>query len=129
MATTATGFNSQIGQQQFLQLLAAQLTYQNPLEPTQQEDMLGQLAQFSTLSGIEELNANFEELFKLQALTQGAGLIGKQVTYYSPTKQTEEIGIVESASVADGKLVVTVNGEKIGLGNISKVAMPSETSH
>jgi len=121
MATVSSAFNSQIGQQQFLQLLAAQLTYQNPMEPMQQEDMLGQLAQFSTLSGIESLNANFEELFKLQALTQGANLVGKQVTYFSKIQQSDQSGIVESASVADGKLVLVINGEKIGLDDISKI--------
>ncbi|HWL08230.1 MAG TPA: flagellar hook capping FlgD N-terminal domain-containing protein [Planctomicrobium sp.] len=127
MAVASTGFNSQIGQQQFLQLMAAQLMYQNPMEPMAQEDMLGQLAQFSTLSGIESLNANFEELFKLQALTQGAGLIGKQVTYFSSLSQSNQVGLVEAASVKDGKLVITVNGEQIKIDDISKIGIPPAT--
>ncbi|WP_437191311.1 flagellar hook capping FlgD N-terminal domain-containing protein [Planctomicrobium sp. SH527] len=127
MATSATGISSQLGQQQFLQLMTAQLMYQNPLEPTKQEDFLGQMAQFSTLSGIESLNANFSELFKLQSLTQGAGLIGNEVTYYSKITQSNKTGIVTSASVNNGKLEVSVNNEKVSLDDISRIGVPSTT--
>jgi len=112
-----------------MKLLAAQLTYQNPLEPTSQEDFLGQLAQFSTLSGIEQLNSNFEDLFKLQSLTQGAGLVGKNIQYYSQVSQTEASGVVEAASVVKGGLVVQVNGEKIPIGDVSSIlAAPPQTA-
>ncbi len=120
---TASVFNSQLGQQQFLQLLTAQLAHQNPMEPMEQTDMLSQLAQFSSLGGIESLNQNFSELFKLQSLTQGAGLVGKQVTYYSEVTRSEQTGVVQSASAVDGKLVLTINGERIGLDNISAVGI------
>jgi len=120
-SVTSTGFNSQIGQDQFMKLLAAQLSYQNPLEPIPQEDMLGQLAQFSTLSGIESLNANFSDLYKLQSLTQGASLVGKQVSYYSELSQTNLTGTVNSASVEDGSLILSINGEKVKLDNITSV--------
>lgn len=121
MAVAATGFNAQIGQEQFMKLLAAQLTYQNPLEPTSQEDFLGQLAQFSTLSGIEQLNANFEDQLKLQSLTQGAGLVGKNVTYYSQVTKAEASGVVEAARVVEGSLVLQINGEKVPIGDIHSV--------
>jgi flagellar basal-body rod modification protein FlgD len=120
-SVTSTGFNSQIGQDQFMKLLAAQLSYQNPLEPIPQEDMLGQLAQFSTLSGIESLNANFSELYKLQSLTQGASLVGKQVSYYSELTQTTLTGTVNSASVENGSLILNINGEKVKLDNVTSV--------
>ena len=56
----------------FMQLLVTQLRNQDPLEPVAQHEFLGQLAQFSTLEGIEKLNANFEDMLKLQTLAQGA---------------------------------------------------------
>jgi len=130
MAVAATtGFNSQIGQEQFMKLLAAQLTYQNPLEPTSQEDFLGQLAQFSTLSGIEELNSNFGDLVKLQSLTQGASLVGKNVTYFSNLTKDNQHGVVTSASIENGGLVVTVNGEKVQLSDVQSVnAQPADAA-
>lgn len=117
----ASGFNSQLGQQQFLSLLTAQLVHQNPLEPTSQEDFLGQLAQFSTLSGIEQLNYSFESMFKLQSLTQGASLVGKNVQYFSKGAGENVTGIVEAASVEKGELVLTINNEKVAISDISSV--------
>jgi flagellar basal-body rod modification protein FlgD len=123
----ASGFNSQIGQQQFLNLLTAQLIHQNPLEPTSQEDFLGQLAQFSTLSGIEQLNYSFESMFKLQSLTQGATLVGKNVQYFSKSSGEKTTGIVEAASVEKGELVLTINGEKVGISDITSVLTSPST--
>lgn len=119
--SAASGFNSQLGQQQFLSLLTAQLVHQNPLEPTSQEDFLGQLAQFSTLSGIEQLNYSFESMFKLQSLTQGASLVGKNVQYFSKAAGEKTTGIVDAASVEKGELVLTINGEKVAISDISSV--------
>ena len=43
---------------EFLNLLVTQLRNQDPLDPVKQEDFLSQLAQFSTLEGVENLNTN-----------------------------------------------------------------------
>ena len=87
-ATTAAGI-----QDQFLTLLTAQLRHQDPLEPTKQEDFIAQLAQFSTLEGIEKLNQNFSDFAKQQAesqnsnshvfqqLASAADIVGSEVTF------------------------------------------------
>ena len=71
-------FNSQLGRDQFMQLLTTQLRNQDPLEPVKQQDFLGQLAQFSQLQGIEKLNTNFAESLKFQQLSQGSSLVGSR---------------------------------------------------
>lgn len=129
MAVAApSGFNGQIGQDQFLKLMAAQMANQNPLEPTSQEDFLGQLAQFSTLSGIEQLNSNFDAMVKLQSLTQGASLVGKHVTYFSNQTKANATGMVQAASIKDGNLMVTVNGEQVSLNDVSSVIQAPVTN-
>jgi flagellar basal-body rod modification protein FlgD len=103
---------------QFMQLLVTQLRYQDPLEPVKQENFLQQLAQFATLEGIEELNANFEDLLRLQELTQGAHLIGKSVLYQREGDFSEAIGVVDSVRAQDDRLVVVVDGQTIPLDRI-----------
>jgi flagellar basal-body rod modification protein FlgD len=117
----SAGFSSQIGQNQFLQLLVAQMKSQNPLEPTSNQEFLGQLAQFSTLSGIETLNSNFSDLMSLQQITQGSSLIGKQVAYMDPENQAVS-GIVHSVAVTDGKMQLQVGGNLVTLDRILGVA-------
>ena len=80
----ATGFTAATGQADFLELFVAQLQNQDPLEPVGQQEFLGQLAQFSTVEGLEKLNAKqtdfntqLADLLQLQLLNSGTDLLGK----------------------------------------------------
>ena len=57
MASAATAKGSEtLGQKDFLTLLTAQLKNQDPLKPLENTEFLGQMAQFSTVAGIDRLN-------------------------------------------------------------------------
>ena len=113
---TPTAVTSDVSRDQFLKLLVAQLQHQDPLEPIKDQEFTGQLAQFSMLSGIEKLNTNFGDMLALQQITQGAGLIGKSVTYID--KSVAHTGNVEGFSVADGRLQLRVDGQEVPIGQI-----------
>lgn len=49
--------NNELGKDEFLQLLAAQLKYQNPLEPTKDTEFIAQLAQFSSLQQMQAMSS------------------------------------------------------------------------
>jgi len=72
----------ELGQEDFLKLLVAQLKNQDPNNPADNGEFLGQIAQFSMVSGIDDLGASFEgiaaSLYTNQAM-QAAQLIGKDV--------------------------------------------------
>lgn len=72
-----------LGQDQFLKLLTTQMTHQDPMKPMDNGEFLGQMAQFSTVSGIQDLQASFKDfassLSSNQAL-QAAGLVGRYVS-------------------------------------------------
>lgn len=69
-----------LGQEDFLELMTAQLQNQDPFAPMESGDFLGDMAQFGTVSGIEQLQKSFEglasSLFSNQAL-QASSLVGK----------------------------------------------------
>ncbi len=113
-------FNSQIGQDQFMQLLTTQLRNQDPLEPVNQQDFLGQLAQFSSLQGIEQLNSNFAESLKFQQLSQGGSLVGSRVEYTNAQGESKT-GLVDSARVLNGSLKFQIGDDTVGLGDLSGV--------
>ena len=104
------------GQNQFLQLLVAQLQNQDPLSPLQQEDFLGQLAQFSTLEGVEKLNASFDSYFRLNELTQGSQLLGKEVRYQAGADVLQ--GAVTAVQADGGQVTLTVDGTAVPLSEI-----------
>ncbi|MBE0434672.1 MAG: flagellar hook assembly protein FlgD [Methylomicrobium sp.] len=72
----------ELGQEQFLKLMTTQLTHQDPTKPMENGDFLGQMAQFSTVSGIQDLQKSFAEfagsISSNQAL-QAASLVGRSV--------------------------------------------------
>ena len=51
-----------LGQEDFLTLMISQFRNQDPFEPMDNGDFLGQLAQFGTVNGIEQLNSAFAGL-------------------------------------------------------------------
>ena len=72
----------ELGQDEFLKLLTTQLTHQDPNKPMENGDFLAQMAQFSTVEGIGDLNDSFTEFASSinsgQAL-QAATLVGQSV--------------------------------------------------
>lgn len=75
-----------LGQQDFLQLMIAQLQNQDPFKPMENGEFLGQMAQFSTVNGITELQSTVESLaaqFGATQLVDATSLIGRQAMILS----------------------------------------------
>lgn len=54
--------SNSLGQDQFLQLMVAQLKNQDPMQPMQNGEFLSQMAQFGTVKGVQELQTSFSQL-------------------------------------------------------------------
>ena len=112
---SAAGKNSALGKDQFLKLFVAQLQHQDPMNPMQDSDFMGQMASFSTLEQVSNLASE-------NAKTNAIGLIGRTVTYKG-TDGAEHTGAVEKVSTKDGKPSLTVGGtEGVDPSSISQVA-------
>lgn len=72
-----------MGQADFLKLMTTQLTHQNPMKPMENGEFLSQMAQFGTVSGIQDLQGSFKDFASSissdQAL-QAASLVGRKVS-------------------------------------------------
>ena len=61
--TPATGRDySSLGQADFLRLLTVQVQQQDPFDPVDNKEMLAQMAQFSSLAGINDVNATLQQI-------------------------------------------------------------------
>ncbi len=68
-AKSSTGYAS-LGQADFLRLLTVQVQQQDPFDPVDNKEMLAQMAQFSSLAGITDVNTTLQGISdKLDALT------------------------------------------------------------
>ena len=77
-----TKANKELGKNEFLNLLVAQLNNQNPLEPQGNGEFIAQLAQFSQVEGIEKLNTSMGSLltgYQSSQALQASSLVGRKV--------------------------------------------------
>jgi flagellar basal-body rod modification protein FlgD len=94
----------ELGRTQFLELMLAQMNNQDPLDPSKNEEFISQLAQFSELEGIENLNttmANMADAVLSNVTLQASSLVGHAVI--APTNRTlmESGGFAGTVEVAE----------------------------
>ncbi len=80
MSSAATADN--LGSTDFMTLMLAQLKNQDPLNPQDPADFLSQLAQFSTVTGVQDVNksvGNLADSLRSSRVTEGATLVGRNV--------------------------------------------------
>ena len=94
----------------FLQLLVAQLKNQDPTEPTDNAELMSQLASFSSVEQQVQMNERLDELIRSSVLGDATGLIGKFVT----SSDGQVTGEVKSVVLAvDGIFVELEDGTQI----------------
>lgn len=109
MATSASAATAaaQIGIQDFLKILVAQLGNQDPLKPMDNQEFVTQLAQFTSLQQTQEMNDKLGQLLSAQASMQSVGLLGKTVDVTNSTGGTST-GSVSALSFTSGEPRLTV---------------------
>ncbi|MBW7573354.1 flagellar hook assembly protein FlgD [Caproiciproducens faecalis] len=118
-AKVSTG--SSLGMVDFMQLLAAQFTNQDPMNPVDNTEYIAQLAQFSSLQAMQDLT-------QLSMTQYGASLVGKKVvvaSYDSNGKYSEVTGVIDSINFASSPYTVIINGKGYNLASVMEVANPS----
>ena len=124
--TTAREVGGDFDQDMFLRLLMEQMRNQDPLEPMDNADMIAQLAQFTSLEQMNNLNESFETLSQnfnqLNFISAGA-LLGRYVGGIDAAGGAIE-GIVEGVFLENSIVYVVIDGHAVPLGNV--VAMGQE---
>ncbi len=128
-SAAGTGAPGQLGKDDFLRLLVTQLANQNPLSPVQDQEFVAQLAQFSSLEQLENLNETMTSSLVLDQAVNNSlatNLIGKEVlvegartTLADTGGASWQVAIASGATVkavvrnASGEVVRTIDvGEK-----------------
>lgn len=115
------GPGGDLGKDQFLKLLLAQLKNQDPLKPMDDSQFIAQLAQFSALERMQELDNHMARLLEVEQFGQAYGLIGKEVEARTGKSGETAKGIVESVKMVDGSAVLSVGGKSVKLTDVSSV--------
>ena len=117
----------QVSKDEFLTLLLAQLKNQDPLKPMDDTQFVTQLAQFSTLERMQEVDDRIARLLEVEQLGQAYGLIGKEVEARTGKSGGVVKGIVESARMVDGSAVLSVGGESVKLTDVTSIVQRDDS--
>lgn len=113
--TTTKSASDELGKDAFLKLLVAQLSNQDPLSPMNDTEFISQMAQFSALEQMTNLNSSMSSI-------QAASMIGKVITW---AENGEEVGgMVSAVRIVNGSPTLIVGEKSVKLSDVMSVWDP-----
>ena len=118
--------NNTLTQADFLKLLVAQMSAQDPLNPESNTDFAAQMAQFSALQTSQSTQSDMSLLQASQQIQQANSLIGRSVTLQAADGTTPS-GTVTGVQMISGVPKVVVNGSLYDMSQVLAISTPPTT--
>jgi len=129
-----TNAASYLGKDAFLRLLITELQNQDPTDPMKDREFISQMASFSSLEQMQNMNTGFtalqntinNTLMPNLLMQQTTNLIGLEVSYPSTDKNGKEInltGTVEKVVFSEGKPYCVINGKQVDPSLITEIGI------
>jgi len=109
-----------LGQNDFLKLLVAQMTSQDPMNPQKDTDFIAQMAQFSSLEQAKTMQSDMATVRDDQKVLQAYGLLGQTVTLQAD-KTTIAQGVISAVKLEAGTPKLVVDGKSYTLDQVLTV--------
>jgi flagellar basal-body rod modification protein FlgD len=101
----------------YMKLLLAQMQNQNPLEPMSNTEMASQMAQFSQLEQLENMNTTFSSVLKNTQLNYANSLIGKRVVYEDSNGKLTGAD-VEAVGIEGSDILLKVGDTQVNVNDV-----------
>lgn len=119
----ASPANQSLGQEAFLQLLVAQLRYQDPMSPADSQSFLAQTAQFTTVETLEQIAESIATSNRNQEMATIGALVGRNVEYADSDGQLVQAQVVAARSTEDG-ILLSLPGRDLLLDDVVAIVVP-----
>lgn len=125
---TSSSSGDTLGKDDFLKLLVAQLTQQDPTDPMKDTEFVAQLATYSSLEQQMNINKNLETLISLNQnanISAAIACIGKLVGYVDSTG-TPRAQLVEFMDIVNGEINLYLSdGSYIPFSSVEQIGIPT----
>ena len=115
--STGDATASELDKDAFLQLLVAQLRYQDPLDPSDPAEFMATTAQFTTIEKLDELTQQGENNAIVTGLSMASSLVGRSIKFMGPDDTIQE-AVVTSAQVVGGKVQLLTKDGPVDLETV-----------
>ena len=119
-ANLARAASNALDSGQFMQILLAQLTHQNPLEPMDNAEMMSQFSQLNSLQELRDIHVAVDKLSASNQVLYLASLIGKTVKVNRPDGNFLE-GVVEEVITEKDNPQLRIGTEKVSVNDIIEI--------
>ena len=130
-SANGTDPSNELGKTQFLELMIAQFNNQDPLKPADNQDFIAQLAQFSSLEGIENLNASVDSMataMRSSLTLEAAALVGRSVLVPTDRALMTDNGIGGNIRNTQASSDLTVEISTLGGELIRRIPLGAQDS-
>ncbi len=122
-ATATVERGDQMGKEVFMQLLVAQMRYQDPNSPASTTEFMSQTATFTQVEKLEEIAAQNASLVAMQRSLSAGALVGHTVSY-TGEDGSAKTGTVGSVKITGDEPSAVVDGVDVPLGRLTEVSLP-----
>jgi flagellar basal-body rod modification protein FlgD len=119
-AATNAGDNTGLSSQAFLQLLVAQLQYQDPSQPVDTSSFMQETATLTQVQTMESNSTATTGLLQAQQAQSAAALVGKSVSYLDANGKAQT-GTITSATISATPPTLQIGSADVDLSQIQKV--------
>lgn len=117
--TSASNLSS-ITPDDFLKMLITELQNQDPMNPTDNAQILQQISQISNIQATSTLTKSLNAMLTEQNLSAASALVGRSVQGLADDG-TQAVGMVDSVTIADGTAKLNVGQQTLSLDNIQQI--------
>ena len=123
---TSTTLSTGLDKDAFLQLLVAQLKYQDPTKPVDSSEFLAQTAQFTLVEKFDQLAEADKALLASTQTQTATAMVGKAITWTDATGTHS--GTVTSVTIANGTPKLRVGQVDVPMDTVTSVSVPDAGS-
>ncbi|MCE0739122.1 flagellar hook assembly protein FlgD [Bacillus inaquosorum] len=126
--STVTTSNSSLGKDEFLKILMTQVQNQDPLNPVDDKEFISQMATFSSLEQMMNMNKTMTQFVENQdPFTSYVDWLGKEVSWTDGQSTADKTGTVSSVKHSQGNYYLILDdGTEINPWNVMSVAQSSK---
>jgi flagellar basal-body rod modification protein FlgD len=120
--TSNSATAQELSPNEFLKLLVSQLQNQDPLNPTDQSQFVGELAQMQSVSELQQMNTTLTASSSQGSTSSALAMLGRTVTWVDSQTSSTSTGIVSAVLLTSSGVTLKVGETDVPIGNVTQVA-------
>lgn len=117
-----TGQQSSMGKDSFLKLLVTQLQHQDPTRPMEDREFISQMAQFSSLEQMSNMNNEIKAMNQRGAAGEAYSMLGRRIEAFDPVSERRVAGTVSAVVRRGDEYRLRVGAEEVPLSAVYSVS-------